>query len=183
MDDESVRTLDTLCITHPVQPSTTTLLSTHRIAHHTTTQSAAIRESIVSPVATGGRHKHPPSPQSHARAPRCGLAQACAAAARCALRADVIMWVVSGGPGSRLPGDRAYGVMPNKLLYTSVTRGSSRQSGQCQAMRPSYNASADAGRSSHVGRRSRPTRQAARDQRRRDERTDGYRRTRSGARL
>ena len=51
MDDESVRTLDTLCITHPVQPSTTTLLSTHRIAHHTTTQSAAIRESIVSPVA------------------------------------------------------------------------------------------------------------------------------------
>ena len=95
-------------------------------------QSAAIRESIVSPVATGGRHKHPPSPQSHARALRCGLAQACAAA-RCALRADVIMWVVSGGPGSRLPGDRAYGVMPNKLLYTSVTRGSSRQSGQCQA--------------------------------------------------
>ena len=184
MDDESVRTLDTLCITHPVQPSTTTLLSTHRIAHHTTTQSAAIRESIVSPVATGGRHKHPQRPQSHARRTlRCGFAQACAAArrARALGRSDDMM--IDDHVWTRV-------IERMALCRTNCSIPQSREVRVDSPVSARRKADGDASliqrlrrRRSVVGRRSRPTRQAARDQRRRDERTDGYRRTRSGARL
>ena len=103
-------------------------------------------------VATGGRHKHPQRPQSHARRTlRCGFAQACAAArrARALGRSDDMM--IDDHVWTRVIERMALCRTNCSLPQSREVRVDSPVSARRpRAMRPSYNASADAGRSSDV---------------------------------